>query len=55
MYYGKIKIVTRLVRKENDQKIVEYIPIQNGKNRISEHEIDELIGYVADVHKNLSN
>lgn len=55
LYYGKIKIVTRLVRKENDQKIVEYIPIQNKKNRISEHEIDELIGYVADVHKNFSN
>lgn len=55
LYYGKIKIVTRLVRKENDQKIVEYIPIQNRKNRISEHEIDELIGYVADVHKNFSN
>lgn len=55
LYYGKIKIVTRSVRKENDQKIVEYIPIQNRKNRISEHEIDELIGYVADVHKNFSN
>lgn len=55
LYYGKIKIVTRLVRKENDQKIVEYIPIQNRKNRISENEIDELIGYVADVHKNFSN
>ena len=55
LYYGKIKIVTRLVRKENDKKIVEYVPIQNRKNRISEHEIDELIGYVADVHKNFSN
>ncbi len=55
LYYGKIKIVTRLVKKENNKKIVEYIPIQNRKNRISEHEIDELIGYVADVHKNFSN
>ena len=55
LYYGKIKIVTRFVRKENDKKIVDNVPIQNRKNRISEHEIDELIGYVADVHKNFSN
>lgn len=55
LYYGKIKIVTRSVRKENDKKIVEYIPIQNSRNKILDSEIDEFIGYIADVYKDYSN
>lgn len=51
LYYGKIKIVTTRIKKENDRKIIEYIPIQNKKNKILDSEIDEFIGYVADVYK----
>lgn len=55
LYYGEIKIVTRRTKIENSQEIVEYIPIQNKKSRILESEIDEFIGYIADVHKNYSS
>ena len=47
--------MTRRTKIENSQEIVEYIPIQNKKSRILESEIDEFIGYIADVHKNYSS
>ena len=55
LYYGKIKIATRSEKFVNGVKQVEYIPVRNRKARIRESEIDELIGYIADVHKDYSN
>lgn len=53
LYYGKLKIVTRKERIENGNKIIEYIPIQNNRNKIKESDIDEYIGYVAEVHREI--
>lgn len=55
LYYGKIKIVTRNERIMDGTKYVEYISVRNRKAVISESEIDELIGYVADVYKDCAN
>lgn len=53
IYYGKFKIVTMRSRLEDGEKIIEYIPIQNRKNKIKENDIDEYIGYVAEVYKEI--
>ena len=51
VYYGKIKIVTRREVIRNGATVVEYTPIQNPKGIIQESEIDELMGYIAEVYK----
>lgn len=47
---GNLYIVKRKEVIENGKKIPKYFSIRDGKCRISESEVDEIIGYVAAVH-----
>lgn len=48
IFYGKICIVKRVV----DQGIVKYIGVQDGRFLATEEEIDNVIGYIVDIHDN---
>lgn len=47
LYYGKILIVTKTERIENDKKIIEYIGIRDKNIIIKEQDVDTIIGYVV--------
>lgn len=47
---GYIYIAQRREEEENGKKIAKYYSIRDGKLRLYEDEIDELVGYIAAVH-----
>lgn len=47
LYYGKILIVTKTERIENDKKIIEYVGIRDKNIIIKEQDIDTIMGYVV--------
>lgn len=47
LYYGKILIVTKTERIENDKKIIEYIGIRDKNIIIKKQDLDTIIGYVV--------
>ncbi len=53
LYYDKLFIVMRSQKIENGEKIVEYTGIRDKKFIVKENEVDEIIGYVADVYNKM--